>query len=481
MEQAIGGLGATMMDIGAELAQRKSDAQDDIALAELANIRNNAEAKFAQFESENPDQTKYAPEMHRLQQLAQKQFDSLPMSKGARKKGQTMVDGWKQMTTDQTQLLVTKKTIDTAVAKTTAGYMSAYAEGRDVIDEEGNILQPQEVILQEVLMLDAMSKKYNPDEIVLEVTAAKGKAEEMRINDMTNKGEYEAAFDLVDASQHLDPIDKDSMYNHIRASQNRKKEKTTEVRKVQVGVEAKGLLDTTLAGDTLEANVFPENKPLVDRINTRIASGDINTSDGSTYDAVERRMLQGEYFSSEELLSLLAGTHEAGGATIAEVNQLVELNKGNEKLTQDQKRRLATQNTALDSRYKSFKGLYNLQLQVGPEGLAFTEAALEQDMNEQERVVRNMVLQGRPDDEIHDYINKVFERDADDYLDQTGWPRWLTPAKYDWSMETRNVIGIEARQRRFIDAIKSITTELEPGETVNMDRLNALINVYTGE
>jgi hypothetical protein len=172
MAQAIGGLGATVADLGAELGRRKQEAEDSLALSRAKNIQQNTDAQIKQYMVDNPDPNTWDEGTAMIRNNALKEVGQLKMSSKTRETLGVQVQGWLSGSMNDVQLLSTKKTIDDSYTAASATYAGVLG------DNNASAVEKEEAF---AIWMKAAEAAKSPDEIETELLSLQIEGEKLRV------------------------------------------------------------------------------------------------------------------------------------------------------------------------------------------------------------------------------------------------------------------------------------------------------------
>jgi hypothetical protein len=435
------GAGQIVGELGAKLKQARDNS--DVARG-TAEYNNTINAFNETLPTLDPDE--YVAEYSKLEERINKIPEGMSSDATQQLKNKFLV--WNEVNRASTATLAIKQ--KSAQAKQEIPIRLANFIANDQIEEaneyiEGygeSVLSPGEVELWKKNIV-GMKNEYDMWQginLAVELQTPEAIAEAEKMIRETNKTDPEEQFRTM---------------NTFRAQMGAKKKEQTEARKALVNTEANNVLATVFDGDAYQGNVTPENQQLVTMINSRVANGNLDESDGITYNFMEQQVLAGEFFTEREIMEGVAGT-EVGGMSQQEAEDLVKLNNQNEKLTVDQKDSLVSFTTETDIQYDELKGIASLKLSDTLKARVF--GAIEEDKRAFKKQLKQMVLAGESSETIGLAIQANFIADSRKYV-KGGFKRLFNAGVNDFTDVVLGTTDREKENEIILDLLKSGAVE----------------------
>ena len=239
-----------------------------------------------------------------------------------------------------------------------------------------------------------------------------------------------------------------------------------EARKAQVDAQAKEIGASAANSVAIEAVIAPEMEQAVTLLNQRIANGGgINQSDNVTFDALNEKILAGEFFTDTELTEAFAGT-ESGGMSAKEYQQLLPLNAENARLSIAQKETLATHAASIDEQFSQIRSLVNSKL--APVARPLARSVLTGDRLRLKREVKRMVLASEPPENIETAIDANFIGVSKRYI-RGSWSRLFHWGVNDFTDAVLDETSNDVQNKIILDLLKDMRNTGDKPE--NLDDL----------
>lgn len=431
------GIGAQVTELGKKFKVVEDNRDVAEGIAEYNNIINTYNESLA-----TKDPSEYVSGFNELQGSISKVTEGMSAEAANVLKNKTVI--WNEVNRASLATLAIKQTASFAKQEIPTQLANFIAndqidEANDYIDNYGeSVLSPKEVGLwkqnivrmkQEFDMWEGINFAVaNP--LPENITQAEAMIRE------TNKADPEESFRVM---------------NTFRAKMGAKKKELTEARKALVNAEANNILSTVFEGKAYSATSTPENQQLVNQINARISNGDMEESDGITYNFMEQQVLSGKFFTDREIMEGVAGT-EAGGMSQKETEDLISLNKQNKGLTIDQRDALISYGVETDTQYNDLKGIARLKLSENLQARVF--AAVEEDKRRFKRELKRMVLAGETPEAIQTAIQANFIADSSKYV-KGNFKRFFRSGINDFTDVVQDANDREKENEIILDLLKS--------------------------
>ena len=257
---------------------------------------------------------------------------------------------------------------------------------------------------------------------------------------------FEAALKEIDDKSETER-DKFFHKQRLRALSSTKATRRNEAFKATVEAQSLKMADDVSQGLMPDSDILPELEPVRQQFISR--SGNLNISDGVTFDFLMNQINQGTLFTSTQLVD-----DYASGMSTAEYQEAVAENQENARLTTDQRNDLAIFNKHIGDKEGAI--LSQVTGKISIENMPSVKTALDRDTQSIRNTVKQMVKNGDKSEDIYDvieahYLKKAEARD----ITHGFWARIFLPRSSEIRKEIRESTGIDDRFDTIITLLKS--------------------------
>ncbi len=256
----------------------------------------------------------------------------------------------------------------------------------------------------------------------------------------------EAARKVIDDKSETE---RDRFFNlqRLRALSSAKSSRRNEAFKAAVEVQSLKMADDVSQGLMPDSDIIPELEPVRQQFISR--SGNLDISDGFTFDFLIDKISQGALFTPTELVD-----NYASGMSTEEYQRAVAENQENARLTVEQRNDLAIFNKHIGDKEGTI--LRQITGKISIENMPSVKTALDRDTQSIRNTVKQMVKNGDKSEDIYDvievhYIKKAEARD----ITHGFWARIFLPRSSEIRKEIRESTGIDDRFDTIITLLKS--------------------------
>jgi hypothetical protein len=362
MEQAIGGLGETMMDIGKELRQRKIDATNSLSEARARQQMSITQAQIADHKVQNPnwDEESIQKIINDNQKIA--------LSFGGDKKTQAVNQmrwqGFAEVESLGAKAAVTMREIDADVETNGTLFIKDFSEDPHIVDENGNHIPGIPLEESTTALMKSLGRKYADEEIPAVLRGYEIKAQQGRVDQLLLENRFDEARIYVEKTKYDTPGEKLDANKLIDLEESNSQKANTDARKDNNNNWANNLLSHI--GDPTQPLPPIEDVPYEMKDDYRVVTGRLTDSnDGLMVDQSEPDA-DGKTLFSRWKYEIMTGDNKtesdfmnflAEGGTVPQMNELREINKSTAKLTKVQRQALSARMTSIRGYTSRLQGL----------------------------------------------------------------------------------------------------------------------------